>query len=312
MEPRVAVCSRSFSQNKILRTELLEQFPNTKFNDEGVSLNGEALVEFLKDADRAIIALEYLTEDVIQKLPGLKVVGKYGVGLDKLDLQAMSSAGIQLGWTAGVNSVAVAELTLALALDIVRKVSESQAVVAGGAWTQIKGLQLSSLKVGVVGYGHVGSKVARLFKAFGSEVVAYDIKGLEQQMECDGITPTNWGIMVKECDLITLHVPYEKSNHHLIDDEIMSSMKFGSYILNTARGGLIDEVSLLNHLESGQIKAVGLDVFEVEPPVNNPLVGRRDVVVTSHIGGSSKEAILAMGRAAITGLSQFSDALDYL
>ena len=311
MEPRVAVCSRSFSQNEILRKELLAQFPNTKFNDEGISLSGDSLVEFLKDADRAIIALEYLTEDVIQKLPGLKIVGKYGVGLDKLDLQAMSKAGIQLGWTAGVNSVAVAELTLALALDIVRKVSVSQAVVASGEWTQIKGLQLSSLKVGVVGYGHVGSKVARLFKAFGSEVVAYDIKALEPEMERDDILPASWDSLVKECDLISLHVPYEKSNHHLINDSIMSSMKRGSYILNTARGGLIDEVSLLTHLKTGQIRAVGLDVFEIETPIENPLIGRPDVVVTSHIGGSSEEAILAMGRSAISGLTHFTDAKNY-
>ncbi|CAD5250198.1 putative D-3-phosphoglycerate dehydrogenase [Alteromonas sp. 38] len=312
MEPKVAVCSRSFSQNKILREELIKQFPNTKFNDAGISLNGDSLVEFLKGMERAVLALEYLTEEVIQQLPELKVVGKYGVGLDKLDLHAMSKSNIKLGWTAGVNSIAVAELTIALALDIVRKVSESQAVVAGGEWTQVKGLQLSSLKVGVVGYGHVGSKVSRLFKAFGSDVVAYDIKGLEQEMENDGVTPSSWNKIVEECDLITVHVPYHKQNHHLISDKVMSSMKPGSYILNTARGGLIDEFSLLQHLESGHIHAAGLDVFEIEPPKNNALVRRSDVVVTSHIGGSSKEAILAMGRAAIAGLSDFTDPLDYL
>jgi len=312
MEPKVAVCSRSFSQNKILRKELIKQFPNTKFNDAGISLNGDSLVEFLKGMERAVLALEYLTEEVIQQLPELKVVGKYGVGLDKLDLHAMSKSNIKLGWTAGVNSIAVAELTIALALDIVRKVSESQAVVAGGEWTQVKGQQLSSLKVGVVGYGHVGSKVSRLFKAFGSDVVSYDIKGLEQEMENDGVTPSSWKKIVEECDLITVHVPYHKQNHHLISDKVMSSMKPGSYILNTARGGLIDEFSLLQHLESGHIHAAGLDVFEIEPPKNNALVGRSDVVVTSHIGGSSKEAILAMGRAAIAGLSDFTDPLDYL
>lgn len=312
MEPKVAVCSRSFSQNETLRKELLKQFPNTKFNDEGISLNGDSLVEFLKGVDRAVLALEYLTDEVIQQLPDLKVVGKYGVGLDKLDLHAMSRAKIKLGWTAGVNSIAVAELTIALALDIVRKVSESQAVVADGEWTQVKGLQLSSLKVGVIGYGHVGSKVSRLFKAFGSDVVAYDIKGLEQEMKNDGVTPSSWNTIVKECDLITIHVPYDKQNHHLISDKVMSSMKPGSYILNTARGGLIDELSLLLHLESGHIRAAGLDVFEIEPPRDNALVNRSDVVVTSHIGGSSKEAILAMGRAAISGLSDFTDPLDYL
>ena len=192
-------------------------------------------MEFLKGMERAVLALEYLTEEVIQQLPELKVVGKYGVGLDKLDLHAMSKSNIKLGWTAGVNSIAVAELTIALALDIVRKVSESQAVVAGGEWTQVKGQQLSSLKVGVVGYGHVGSKVSRLFKAFGSDVVSYDIKGLEQEMENDGVTPSSWKKIVEECDLITVHVPYHKQNHHLISDKVMSSMKPGSYILNTAR-----------------------------------------------------------------------------
>lgn len=312
MSVKVAVCSRSFSKNETLRKELLAAFPDTKFNDAGESLVGNSLIEYLQGVDRAVIALEYLTEDILSQLPDLKVVGKYGVGLDKLDLSAMSKANVKLGWTSGVNSTAVAELTLAMALDLVRKISKSREVVANGKWTQVKGRQISSLEVGVVGYGHVGSKVAKLFNAFGARVSAYDVKDLSKEMQSEGIKPTSWEQLVEKSDLITVHVPYCEKNHHLFDHSVLGAMKPGSFIINTARGGLINEQDLLEHLRTGHIKGAGLDVFEVEPPNNNPLALMDNVLVTSHIGGSSEEAILAMGRAAIEGLKTYRDAIDYL
>ncbi|GAB2695494.1 phosphoglycerate dehydrogenase [Aliiglaciecola aliphaticivorans] len=308
---KIAVCSRSFSQNSVLKKELLQKFSNVKFNETGSSLSGEQLVDFLADVDGAVIALEYIDETLLSKVENLKFIGKYGVGLDKLDLPAMSRFGVKMGWTPGVNSRAVAELTLALSLDLVRKISESRQVVNSGDWTQIKGKQLSTATVGILGFGHVGSKVAALMNAFGAKVIANDKQDLRSVMQEQGVEPVDFETLIKNSDVLCLHIPHNVANHHTIGESEMLNMKPGSYIVNTARGGLIDENALLDMLKSGQIGGAALDVLEIEPPVNNALLGRDDVIVTSHIGGSSEEAILAMGRAAIDGLSNYSDAISY-
>jgi D-3-phosphoglycerate dehydrogenase len=305
------VCSRSFSQNKVLRQELLEKFSNVKFNDDGKSLGGDELVSFLDNVDGAVVALEYLNEDILGKLKSLKFIGKYGVGLDKLDLEAMSASNVKMGWTPGVNSRAVAELTVALSLDLIRKISESRKVAENGEWTQIKGRQLSTAKVGILGFGHVGSKVAALMNAFGAKVIAHDKQNLSKSMEEACVESVDFSTLVKESDLLCLHIPHNAVNHHIIGEKEMAAMKRGSYIVNTARGGLIDEEALVTFLESSQLAGVALDVLEVEPPIGNPLLKRNDVIITSHIGGSSQEAILAMGQAAINGLSNYCDAISY-
>lgn len=308
---RIAVCSRSFSQNKVLRQELLDKFSNVKFNDDGKSLHGDELVSFLEDADGAVVALEYINKEVLDKAINLKFIGKYGVGLDKLDLVAMSASNVQMGWTPGVNSRAVAELTLAVSLDLIRKITESRKVVESGNWTQIKGRQLSTAKVGVLGFGHVGSKVAALMKAFGARVIAHDKQNLNESMLEAGVESVDFDTLVKESDILCLHIPHNAVNHHIIGKHEMSIMKSGSYIVNTARGGLIDEDALVLFLENNKIAGAALDVLEIEPPIGNSLLQRDNVIITSHIGGSSQEAILAMGRAAIDGLSDYCDALTY-
>lgn len=308
---KIAVCSRSFSKNLTLRNELLSRFSQVKFNDDGLSLNGDSLVDFLSEADGAIIALEYLTEEILSRLPNLKFVGKYGVGLDKIDLNAMEKNNIKLGWTPGVNSTSVAELTLAMALCIVRKIPASQEVVAKGDWKQVIGKQLSSLNVGIIGYGHVGKKVADRMNAFGCNVYAHDIEDYNDMMLDKSVTPVSLQTLFKECDLVSIHVPHNKSTHHLVSIDLISTMKAGSYIICTARGGIIDEDALLEALNSGQITAAALDVFEVEPPISTPLINNDKVLVTSHIGGSTEEAILAMGQAAINGLEVNQSALEF-
>jgi len=308
---KIAVCSRSFSKNSKLRGELLSRFSQVKFNDDGISLNGDSLVEFLKDADGAIIALEYLTDDILEKLPRLKFVGKYGVGLDKLDLDSMAKRNVKLGWTPGVNSTSVAELTMAFALNIIRGIPASQTIVANGQWKQIIGKQLSSLNVGILGFGHVGQKVSKLMGSFGCNVYANDIKEYSEIMLANHVKPISMADMFTTCDLVSIHLPYNDSTHHLVSDELFTSMKHGSYLICTARGGIIDETSLLSALNSGKLAAVGLDVLEEEPPFNSPLVNNKNVMITSHIGGSSEEAILAMGSAAIKGLELHEIASNY-
>lgn len=308
---KIGVCSRSFSRNKVLRAELLQKFSNVKFNDEGLSLNGDSLIEFLADCDGAVIALEYISEDILAQLPNLKFIGKYGVGLDKIDFEALDANNVLLGWTPGVNATAVSELTLNLALNIVRNTPESAAFAKQLNWKQVTGKQLSSLTFGVLGYGHVGSKVARLAQVFGAKVLVHDKVDMSAECAAQNIEFVNFDALLQQADLITVHTPGNQETYHLIAEKQIAMMKPGSYIINTARGGIVCEKSILKALDSGHLSAVAFDVLESEPPRDDVFISHENVFVTTHIGGSSEESILAMGRAAIEGLTNPESALNF-
>ena len=140
---RIAVCSRSFSRNEVLRNELLSRYSNVKFNDDGLNLEGDSLVNFLKDAEKAITALEVINEQILSQLPKLKVIGKYGVGLDMLNLNAMRKFGVNLGWTGGVNKRSVSELVISLAISLLRMVPSANKDVLAGNWKMHVGTLLT-------------------------------------------------------------------------------------------------------------------------------------------------------------------------
>src|SRR6185436_19420418 len=170
----IAVASHSFSKNETLRRELTSRYSSVVFNDTGVPLRGDALIEFLRGHDTAITGLERLDESLFRAVPELRVVSKYGVGLDMIDLDAARRHGVSVRWTAGVNRQAVAELTIAFMIALARNLMPLTREMRDGVWTRGGGRQLSSATVGVIGCGHVGQTVARLCRAFGARVVAHD------------------------------------------------------------------------------------------------------------------------------------------
>ena len=172
---KVAVASRSFSKHPVLRTKLLEQYSNVKFNDAGLSLSGESLIEFLSGYDKAIIALEEVNDPFLSALTDLKVISKFGVGLDKIDLNAMNRHGIKLGWTGGVNKRSVSELVVSAAISLLHRTVFASAEVGHGEWYQIKGRQLSECTVGIIGCGHIGKDLVSLLKPFNCNVLSHDI-----------------------------------------------------------------------------------------------------------------------------------------
>lgn len=308
---KIAVCSRSFSKNSFLRARLLEQFKNVKFNDQNLSLQGDSLIEFLKDADRAIIALEVIDRNILSRLPQLKVIGKYGVGLDKLDCSALKEFGIQMGWTPGVNALAVAELTLNLALTIVRKTAISNQLAKDKKWSQVMGRELSSLTIGVLGCGHVGTRLLRLLNGFNCKILICD--KCDKSVICNefGVEQVSFEDLISRVDLLSLHLPKNKETLKIINADVIAKMKDQSYVVNTARGGLIDEEALLKALNSDKLAGAALDVLDNEPPETFDLINHPNCIVTSHIGGSSGEAIVNMGMSAIEGLSNYHPADKY-
>ncbi|MDA9550070.1 phosphoglycerate dehydrogenase [Oceanospirillaceae bacterium] len=299
---KVAVCSRSFSKNPVLRAELLERYSNVTFNEDGLKLNGNSLVEFLKGHDKAITALEKIDESVLSQLPDLKVIGKYGVGLDMIDMVAMRNHGTRLGWTGGVNRRSVSELVISFAIALLRHVPAAHHEVLSGTWRQHIGGCLSGRIVGIIGCGHIGKDLVPLLEAFGCSILVSDIVEYPEFYSQHNIVSISIEELLRRSDIVTLHVPLDNSTLGMINEERLSLMKPTAILINTARGGLIDEVALKVLLQDKRLAAAALDVFLEEPPQDQELLNLPNFLVTPHIGGSSDEAILAMGRAAISGL----------
>lgn len=306
---RVAVTSRSFSKHPVLREELLARFPDVTFNESGHSLANDELVAFLAGHDRAITALERIDENVLSRLPQLKVIGKYGVGLDMLDLVAMRRHGVQLGWTGGVNKRSVSELVISSTISLLRHVPAANMETRSGTWRQHLGGTLTGRTVSIIGCGHVGKDLAVLLRAFDCRILAHDIRNFPDFYARHDIQPVSLEQALTEGDIITLHLPYDSSTHNLLSASRLRSVKRGALLVNAARGGIVDETELKAMLIDGHLAGAAFDVFAAEPPTDLELLRLPTMLATPHIGGSAEEAVLAMGRAAIAGLEHFGDPL---
>jgi phosphoglycerate dehydrogenase-like enzyme len=302
---KVAVCSRSFSANRVLREELLGRYRHVTFNDQGLSLKGDSLVSFLQGHDKAITALETMDATVLSALPQLKVIGKYGVGLDMIDMDAMRRFGKRLGWAGGVNRRAVAELVISFAIALLRHVPRANKEVLAGTWRQHVGGNLSGKTVGIIGCGHVGKDLAMLLRAFGCEVLAHDVLQFPEFYRQHQIRPVGLDELLRSSDVVSLHVPLDDTTRGLLSAERLAQLKPSAVLINAARGGLVDEHGLKLRLRDGRLAGAAFDVFAVEPPSDQELLELPNFLATPHIGGSSVEAILAMGRSAIDGLDHY-------
>lgn len=301
-EDRVAVCSRSFSRNPVLREELLERYRHVTFNDEGARLEGAVLVEFLRGHTKAIVGLERVDDGLLASLPELKVVSKYGVGLDGIDQEAVTRRGRRLGWTGGVNRRSVSELALSYAIVMLRHVVAANREVLSGGWRQHVGRQLSGKVVGIIGCGHVGKDLVRLLEPFKCKILSHDIVDYHSFYAEHGVDAVPLEELLARSDVVTLHVPLDESTRGMLSASRLRLMKPDAILINTARGGLVDETALKEALREGRLLAAAFDVFAVEPPEDRELLEFPNFLVSPHIGGSAEEAILAMGRAAIDGL----------
>lgn len=303
---RIAVCEKAFVFQPTLKQELLQNFSHVTFNETGETMSGESLIRFLKGHDAAIVGLEKIDRATLEKLPELKTISKYGVGLDMLDLGELERRGIRLGWTGGVNAQAVAELTLGLALNIVRKIPTSHSDLKSHQWRQATGRQLSSLTVGILGCGHVGKILVKLLRPFGCRILAHDILDFAQFYLDNSVEAVGFLDLIEQADVLSVHVSKNASTIGLLSLELLKKMKSQSYLINTARGGIVDEAAVLEMLNTGHLAGAAFDVFESEPPKNIALIQHPNMHATSHIGGSTEEARLAMGRAAIAGLKSLA------
>lgn len=298
----VAVTSRSFSRHTVLRNELLELYPNARFNDDGISLSDGALIEFAKGAKKMITAMERIDEPFLTSVPELEVISKYGVGTDMLDKNAMIRHGIKLGWTGGVNKRSVSELVVSYSISLLRNIRASGLELAEGKWNNQIGRCISGRIFGIIGCGHIGKDLVGLLKGFDCHILVHDILDFPEFYSEFQVEAVELDDLLRRADIVTLHLPLDATTRNILSAEKLKLMRSDAILINAARGGLVDEAELKKLLMCGRLAGAAFDVFDQEPANDIELLKLPNFIGTPHIGGSSEEAILAMGRAAIMGL----------
>ncbi|MBT7936218.1 MAG: phosphoglycerate dehydrogenase [Nitrospina sp.] len=303
--PKIAVTPPSFCKSQLLKTELLGHFPNAVFNEKDGYLSGSELVDFLMDADAALIGRDPINAELIRSLPKLRMIAKYGVGLDNLDQEALIRAGVELRVTSGTNRRSVAELALGFMIGLCHNMSSGSEQLKSGSWHRDGGQELSGKSIGVIGCGNVGQELIRLLQPFQCRVWVRDIADRSEFCRDFGAVETGLDEIIEEVDILTLHVPLTENTENLIDKSVLKKMKSSAFLVNTSRGRVVHQGDLHHALVAGEIAGAGLDVFWEEPPTESEFLRLPNLMVTPHIGGNAREAVSAMGRAAIHNLVEY-------
>ena len=293
---KVLITPRSFGKNDDTPFRMLEaKGIEIVRNDTGGIMTEEALKTAVKGIDGIIIGVDPLTADVMANAPGLRAIAKYGVGTDNIDLDYCKEKGIPVSKTVGANSEAVADYTFALILALARKVLVIDRQCRKKDWKKITTSDVSGKKIGLIGLGAIGKGVVKRAAGFGMEILAYDLCWDDEFAKENGVGYAAIDEIIRSCDFISLHVPLTEETKNLIGKRELELMKPGAFIVNTARGGLIDEKALLDALESGLIGGAGLDVFAEEPPADERWYNLDNVVLGSHCSASTTGASDMMG-----------------
>lgn len=278
--------------------------------DDRKGISAEELLEVIDNYDAVIVrGRTKITEEVLSATENLKVVGRMGVGVDNIDLNAAKAHGVTVVNCPVATTVSVAELTIGLMLSLIREIPRANAGMKEGKWLkkELKGTELFQKTLGVIGFGHIGEAVGKRAMAFDMKVLACDPVRPAAEIKAAGAIPVSLDELVKQSDIITMHIPHIKATHYLLNDETFKSMKDGVRIICAARGGVIDQKALLAALESGKVAGAALDVFEKEPPGDDALVMHPNVICTPHLGAQTAEAQL---RAGFDILSEVVAALE--
>ncbi len=262
-----------------------------------------ALLVAVADADALVVRSEtQVTREVFAAAPKLRVVARAGVGVDNIDLQAATRAGVVVLNAPGANAVSAGEHTIALLLAVTRQLPSANASTHAGRWERkkIKPIDLRGRTVGIVGLGRVGSVVAQRLRAFEMEVVAYDPYITPERFRELGVRPVDYDTLLSISDVVSFHVPATADTNHMLDENTLTKLKPTAIVLNVARGEIVDPVALANALREERIAGAGVDVFPHEPCTESPLFGLPNIVLTPHTGGSSAEALAAVGEVIST------------
>ena len=259
-------------------------------NDLGRPLEFEDLKDLAGDVDGVIAGVDVWDERLLARAPKLKAIARFGVGIDNLDLEACKRHGITVSNCPGINTNSVAEHALMLILGLIRHLRECDQSSREGRWLRIMHHELRGQTVGLLGFGAVGRRLAELLGPFGVKLIAYDKYPNEVQAQRLGVTLMSQEEVISQADILSLHTPATPETTHLINQDSISIMKDGAFLVNTSRGVVVDEAAVYEALQSGKLGGYGADVFEHEPPTkDNPLFACENYLCTPHLAAESYE-----------------------
>lgn len=298
---KVLVTPTSYgSQDISLKSDLENMVGEVIYNTTGKPLKSEQLREYLVGVDGLIAGLDEIDREALEAAPDLRVIARYGVGYNNVDLEAASKQGIIVTNTPGANAISVAELTVALILNMMRPIIPAVRGTKEGDWPRFKGFSLEGKTIGLLGLGAIGKETAKRLVGFGCKIMAYDVYPDEKFAAEYQIEMSILEDVIGKSDIVSLHLPGTPETKEIVNAEFLNKMKTGAWLVNTARGDLIKEEDLVQALQTGKLRGAAIDVYLQEPPEReNPLLALDQVITTPHMGAHSDSATNAMGRMAL-------------
>lgn len=299
---KILISSASFGKINRDPIAILEKAGYTPvLNPYGRKLEFNEFVELIEDAVGLIAGTEKITAELLERAPMLRVISRYGVGMDNVDLGAAKRQGIIVCSTPEAPSLAVAELAFALMLNLYRRVGEADRKLRQNNWSQLMGRLLSGKTLGIIGLGRIGKKLVKLVQPFDMKICAYEPYPDYEFVSSNNIALASLNEILSQSDIVSLHLPLSDKTFHIIGKKELTLMKKDAIIINTSRGGLIDEKALIEALKNGIIGGAAIDTFE-EEPYKGCLKELDNVILTCHMGSSAIESRIDMERQAVENL----------
>ena len=294
---RVLVTPTSYGKiDKRLKVDLEALVGEVVYNTTGKPLNSADLARLLPGIDAYIAGLDQIDAAALSKADRLKVVSRYGVGVDNVDLNAARARGVIVTNTPGANSVSVAELALGLMLALARQIPQADAASRRGEFPRLSGVSLEGKTIGILGLGAIGKNLVKRLSGFNCHILAYDPYPDIAFAQSHQVDLRSMDDVISKADFLSLHMPLVTETRRMVNADFLAKMKKGSYLINTARGEVIDEDALAVALSSGHLRGAGLDAFVEEPPrPGHPLLALQNVIATPHLGAQTDGATDNMG-----------------
>ena len=298
---KIFVIEPMFSKNPLLKKELKKYFRNIVFNYKKITT--PSLINKIKEAEGIILGLQTFDKQVINAASKLKILAKFGVGMDNVDIQECKKKKITIKRAINCNSISVAELVVSNCINIQRNINENYLHLKNKYWKKFEGEEIYKKKIGIIGLGACGKEVAKRLKAFDCEILINDIKVDKKFCKKYALKSVSLKKILTECEIITIHVPLTDKTHNLISIKELKLMKKNTILINTARGQVINFKSLKKILQTKRIRLF-IDAFASEPLGRDNILNKKNSIFTPHIGGTTVESKLRIGRKNIRDLRE--------
>lgn len=300
---KILITPRSFASISDKPIKMLtEKGYEIQRNNTGRPYEKEEMLKLIRDVDGIIIGIDELSAEIIEEANKLKVISKYGIGVDNIDINMATNKKIIVTNTPTANVDAVADLAFGLILSLARRIPEADKKTKSGEWEKIIGKSVWEKTIGIIGLGKIGKQVVKRAQGFKMNILVYDLVKDEKFAQSYNIKYVNLEELLQKSDYITIHIPLNDATRGMINYEELEKIKESAFLINTSRGGIVDEEDLYNALRNNKLRGAALDVYNNEPPRKSPLKELDNVIMTPHIGAYTEEAIENMSIQAAQNL----------